>query len=177
MAVRPLEPDEPRREIPNPGYSDDDGSTPAAVAEALAGYAVDPGPGRYRAIAALQATRVLVPVVAILGDVEYDEHGHAHDKSSEMATVLTTAPDGRTGMLAFTSMATMAAWDPQARPVATALQSAAASGIQDGAAALVLDLAGPHQLVIEGPELTYVADGLRLIQVDGGWAWARVAGD
>lgn len=174
MAVRPLTPDEPRREIPNPGYADDDGSTPGAVGAALAAYAADPGLGRYQLIAALQATRVLVPVVAILGDVEYDEHGHAHDKSSEMATVLTTAPDGRTGMLAFTSMATMAAWDPQARPVASTLQTAAASGIQDGAAALVIDLAGPQQLVVEGEELAYVADGLRLIQVDGGWAWAKV---
>ena len=174
MAVRPLSPDEPRREIPNPGYVDDDGSTPAAVATALAAFTADPVLGRYQAIAALQAARVLVPVVAILGEVEFDEHGHAHDKSSEMATVLTTAPDGRTGMLAFTSMATMAAWDPQARPVASTLQTAAASGIQDGAAALVIDLAGPQQLVIEGAELTYVADGLRLIQVDGGWAWARV---
>ena len=174
MAVRPLSPDEPRREVPNPGYSDDDGSTPVAVAEALSAYAADPGLGRYQLIAALQAARVLVPVVAILGEVEYDERGHAHDKSSDMATVLTTAPDGRTGMLAFTSMATMAAWDPQARPVATALQTAAASGVQDGAAALVLDLAGPAQLVIDGPELSYVADGLRLVRVDDGWAWAKV---
>lgn len=174
MVVKPVAPGEPRREIPNPGYSDDDGTTPAAVAAALSGYADDPAMGRYRVIAALQSTRVLVPVVAILGEVEYDEHGHAHDKSSDMATVLTTAPDGRTGMLAFTSLATMAAWDARARPVATTLQTAAASAIQDGAAALVVDLAGPHQLVIEGEELTYVAEGLRLIQIDDAWAWAQV---
>lgn len=174
MAVQPLRPDEPRREIPNPGFADDDGSTPVVLAEALAEYAKDPLIGRYRALAALQASRVLVPVVAILGEVEYDEHGHAHDKSSDMATVLTTAADGRTGMLAFTSMQTMAAWDPQARPVATTLQIAATSGIQDGAAALVIDLAGPQQLVIEGDELGYVADGLRLIRVDDSWAWAQV---
>lgn len=174
MVVNPIVPGEPRREIPNPGYADDDGSAPATVVAGLAAYAADPILGRYRAIAALQAARVLVPVVAILGEVDYDEHGHAHDKSSDMATVLTTAPDGRTGMLAFTSLATMAAWDPQARPVATTVQTAAASGLQDGAAALVVDLAGPHQLVIDGDELTYVAEGLRLIQVDGGWAWARI---
>ena len=174
--MQPLRPDEPRREIPNPGFGDDDGSTPAAVATALRAYAQEPLDGRYQVVAALQASRVLVPVVAILGEVEYDEHGHAHDKSSDMATVLTTAPDGRKGMLAFTSMDTMGAWDPQARPVASTLQIAAASGIQDGASALVVDLAGPHQLVIEGDELTYVADGLRLIRVDDGWAWARVGG-
>lgn len=176
MPVQPPSPDEPRREIPNPGFADDDGSTPGVVAEALAVFAQNPAGGRHQVLAALQASRVLVPVVAILGEVEYDERGHAHDKSSDMATVLTTAPDGRTGMLAFTSMETMAAWDPEARPVASSLQIAAASGIQDGASALVLDLAGPHQIVIDGDELGYVADGLRLIRVDDAWAWARIEG-
>lgn len=145
--------------------------------EALAEYARDPFAGRYQLIAALQGARVLAPVVALLGEVEYNErdgHSHVHEKTSDMATVLTTAPDGRTGMLAFTSLQAMAAWDPQARPVATSLQIAAASGIQDGASALVLDLAGPQQLIIEGDDLTYVADGLRLIRIDDGWAWAQV---
>jgi hypothetical protein len=174
VPFEPLRPDEPRREIVATEFSGDDGTTPVTVAEALSAYAQEPVLGRYQVIASLQATRVLVPVVAILGEVEYDEHGHAHDKTSDMATVLTTAPDGRTGMLAFTSLETMAAWDAQARPVASSLQIAAASGIQDGAAALVIDLAGPQQLVIEGVELTYVAEGLRLIRVDDGWAWAQV---
>lgn len=175
MPFEPLRPGEPLREIIATEFSDDDGSTPTVVAEALAAFGEEPLIGRYQVIAALQASRVLVPVVAILGEVEYDEHGHAHDKTSDMATVLTTAPDGRTGMLAFTSMETMAAWDPKARPVASSLQVAAASGLQDGAAALVVDLAGPRQIVIEGDELTYIADGLRLVRVDEGWAWARVA--
>lgn len=176
MAVQPLTPDEPRREIPNPGFADDDGSTPAAVVEALAAYAKEPLGGRYRVIAALAASRVLVPVVALLGEVEYDQQGLAHDKSSDMATVLMTAPDGRTGMLAFTSMETMTTWDPGARPVASSLRIAAASALQDGAVALVIDLAGPQQIVIDGDELTYVAEGLRLVRVDETWAWAQLGG-
>ncbi|HWU32586.1 MAG TPA: SseB family protein [Marmoricola sp.] len=175
MPFEPLKPGESLREIPNPGFSGDDGSTAAAVTSALAAFAQDPA-ARYQVLAAVQASRVLVPVVAILGEVEHDEHGHAREKTSDMATVLITAPDGRTGMLAFTSMDAMAAWDPQARPVAAELRTAAASGIQDGASALILDLAGPQQLVIEGDELTYVADGLRLIRVDESWAWAQLEG-
>lgn len=174
MPFQPLKPGEPLREIIDPGFSNDDGTTPAAVASAMQVYAQNPSLGRYQVIAALQATRVLVPVVAILGEVEYDEHGHAHDKTSDMATVLTTAPDGRTGMLAFTSMAAMQAWDPDARPVAATLQTAAASGVQDGASALVIDLAGPQQVVIEGDELRFVAEGLRLVRIDDAWAWAHV---
>ena len=57
------------------------------------------------------------PVVAVLGEVEHDDAGLAHDKSSDMATVLMTSPDGRRGLLAFTCSATMSRWDPAARPV------------------------------------------------------------
>ena len=47
-------------------------------------------------------TRLLVPVVAILGEVEHDEQGLAHDKTSDMAAVLMTGRDGRKALLAFT---------------------------------------------------------------------------
>ena len=50
----------------------------------------------------LQQARLLVPVVAVAGEVEVDEQGLAHDKSSDMATVLLTGRDGRTALLAFT---------------------------------------------------------------------------
>jgi hypothetical protein len=94
-------------------------------------------------LAALQGSRVLVPVMAVLGEVEYDDAGLAHDKTSDMATVLITGRDGRTALLAFTSMQSLAAWNPQARPVAVELRKAALSAIQDNAAAIVVDVAGP----------------------------------
>ncbi len=43
-----------------------------------------------------------MPVVALLGEVEHDEQGLAHDKTSDMAAVLMTGRDGRTALLAFT---------------------------------------------------------------------------
>ena len=50
-----------------------------------------------------------MPVVALLGEVEYDDAGLARDKSSDMATVLLTAPDGRRALLAFSGMEAMRA--------------------------------------------------------------------
>ena len=67
-------------------------------------------------LAVLAGSRLLVPVVALLGEVEYDDAGLAHDKSSDMATVLLTAPDGRRALLAFSGTDAMRAWDPEARP-------------------------------------------------------------
>ena len=168
----------PRR-IAEPEFPDDDGSAAAAVTEALATYDADPATGRAPALAALQDSRVLVPVVAHLGEVEIDERGLAHDKTSDMATVLTTGRDGRTALLSFTSSATMRAWNPQARPVAVSARQAARAALQDGADALLVDLAGPVLLAVEGDDLRDLAAGLELRRVTGpsgeGWGWTTPA--
>lgn len=161
------------RVIPDPGFANDDGSADPAVADALAAWAGGRG-SRAEALAALQYSRVLVPVMAVLGEVEYDEDGLAHDKTSDMATVLITGRDGRTALLAFTSTESLNAWSPEARPVAVELSKAAASAVQDGAAALVVDVAGPVPFPVEDADLAALAEGLELLRVDGGWGWAKV---
>lgn len=166
------------REIPDPGFADDDGRVDTEVAAALTAYDAAPG-DRVRALAAtaaLQDSRVLVPVVAVLGDVEVDEQGLAHDKSSDMAAVLMTGRDGRTALLAFTGTGPLRAWDPAARPVPVTLADAAASAVQDGAAALLVDVAGPVLFAVEGDDLARLAAGERLLRLaDGGWGWAGTA--
>ena len=108
-------------------YPDDTGEASPRLAAALAGYAVDET--RYPdVLAALGAARLLVPVVAVLGEVETGADGLAHDKSSDMATVLLQGADGRAALLAFTSTDTLAAWNPEGRPVAVPTRTAAALG-------------------------------------------------
>lgn len=163
------------REIPDPGFAGDDGAVDPEVAAALAAYDGAPQ-DRARALAAtaaLQDSRVLVPVVAVLGEVEHDAQGLAHDKSSDMAAVLMTGRDGRTALLAFSGAAPMRAWDPQARPVPVTLADAAAAAVQDGASALLVDVAGPVLFALEGDDLARLAAGERLLRLaDGGWGWA-----
>lgn len=167
---------EMERVIPDPGFADDAGSASPVVSAALAAYR-DGTSGATTTLAVLQESRVLVPVVAVLGEVEYDENGLAHDKTSDMATVLITGRDGRTALLAFTSTDALTAWNPESRPVAVELRKAALSAIQDGAAALLIDVAGPVQFVIEGEDLQALAEGLSLVRIDGAWGWVRVATD
>lgn len=162
--------DEPRRVIPDSGFSGDDGAVPPGVAAALAAH--DRGEATYAAtLAVLQRARVLVPVVAVAGEVEVDEQGLARDKSSDMATVLLTGRDGRTALLAFTGTGPLRAWDPRARPVPVATALAARSATQEGADALVIDVAGPVRFVIEGEDLTAVAAGWTLARVGDRTAW------
>ncbi|MGN6250946.1 MAG: SseB family protein [Marmoricola sp.] len=163
-----------RRTLPDPGFAGDNGSVDPGVAGALAGWARGTTP-YVEALAVLQRSRVLVPVVAVLGEVELDEHGRAHDKTSDMATVLLTGPDGRRGLLAFTGSGPLTAWDPQARPVPVALADAARAALQDDADALLVDVAGPTRFVIEEQAMTALAAGHLLVRVDDGWAWAQPA--
>lgn len=160
-------------------FPDDHGEQPAEVAAALATYArSDRGAdARAAVLAALQPSRLLVPVVAMLGEVEHDERGLAHDKSSDMAAVLLTGADGRLALLAFTGSAPLGAWRADARPVAVPTRVAARSALQDGAAALVVDVAGPVPFVVEGEDLTALAAGWTLARVDGRSAWLAPGGD
>ncbi len=96
--------------------SDDDGSAPPALLEVL---------GRFRAGAATQAgvvdvirrSRLLVPLVAEVGEFGADGTGLVHDKSAELAIVTVEGPDGRSVLPAFSSGAALRQWNPKARPV------------------------------------------------------------
>jgi hypothetical protein len=156
-------------------YVDDDGSADAALATALQQY--DAGAAPYPAVlAALVDARLLVPVVAMLGEVEVGDDGLARDKSSDMAAVLLTGADGRLALLAFTDLTALGRWNPEARPVPVAAHLAAATAVQEGADALVLDVAGPRTFVLGGDDLQRVAAGWRPVRLeDGGWAWLGAA--
>lgn len=158
------------RRIPDPGFADDDGAADPGLAAALAAHDGSAG-GRAEVMAALIGSRLLVPVVAILGEVEVDADGLTHDKTSDMAAVLLTGGDGRLALLAFTSTASLAAWNPEARPVPVTARAAALSAVQEDAAALLVDVAGPHRLVIEGDDLTAVASGWTLARAGDLVAW------
>lgn len=163
------------RSIPDPGFAGDDGSAPVEVSAALAAYAADPDARHSAALAVLQHARLLVPVVAVLGEVEHDEQGLAHDKTSDMATVLMTGRDGRTALLAFTGREQMERWDPHARPVPVTAAKAAEAARQDGADAIVVDVAGPSMFVVQGEDLELLASGATLVEISGRYGWARPA--
>ena len=131
-----------RRLLAGAGAPDDTGAADPALAAALAAYAEDPA-REPEVLAALADARLLVPVVAELGESETGPDGLARDKSSDMATVLMRGPDGRLALLAFTGLEAMQRWDPDARPVPVPARTAALAALQDGAEALLIDLAGP----------------------------------
>jgi hypothetical protein len=169
-------PGDPGRRIPDPGFAGDTGADDPVLRAALTAYAADPE-RHLDVFAALQGTRLLVPVVAVLAEAEVDDAGLTHDKTSDMATALLTGRDGRRALLAFTGLDTLAAWRPDARPVPVAATLAARSAIQEGASALVVDVAGPAAYAVEGELLEGLARGWVLARTDQGPAWVAPAGD
>ncbi|MEV5989691.1 SseB family protein [Streptomyces sp. NPDC052051] len=151
--------------IPDPGFSDDDGSADPRLSAALAAWAEDRtavGP----VLEALKGTRVLVPVVAVLGEVFGEsEDGHhckgaglRREKTSEMAVPSLKAGD-RTALPAFTSTDALALWDPAARPVAVPLEQAIHAAIHEKADTLLLDMSGPVPFELTGTALLALAEG------------------
>ncbi|MFE9858270.1 SseB family protein [Streptomyces sp. NPDC005780] len=146
-----------QKNIPDPGYSDDDGTADPALTAALAAWAEDRkavGP----VLEALKGARLLVPVVAVLGEVEEDEKGLRREKTSDMAVPTLQAGDRR-ALPAFTSTASLARWDPQARPVAVPLHQALQAAAHEKADTVVLDLAGPVAFELAGSALRALAEG------------------
>lgn len=163
-----------QKRLLGPGFPDDTGEAPPALVAAATAYAAD-RTAYVEVLAALTTCRLLVPVVAVLGEVEVDEQGLAHDKTSDMAAVLLTGADGRLALLAFSGTAAMAQWDPAARPVPVPARVAAQSAVQEGAAALLVDVAGPVRLVVEGEDLHALAAGWTLARVGDQRAWIAPA--
>ena len=161
-------------------FQGDDGAADPAVLAALAAYAAGQG-SEHAALNALAGSRLLVPVVAVLteeasGDAEAAEgteaaegseteaagHGPGsglrREKSTEMALPTLIGRDGRAAVLAFTSLDALTRWRPDARPVAVPAARAWRAGAEE-ASAVVIDVAGPVPVTVDGARLAALAAG------------------
>ncbi len=148
------------RELPpTSAFARDDGSADPAVAAALAAHGAGTGT-LADVVAALAGTRVLVPVLAELeaaGTVQVGGHAHTVDKEASAGIVALQAPDGRTALPVFSSVAAMAAWRADARPVPTEVARAALSAVDEGWELLVLDAGGPVTALLPRPAVWALA--------------------
>jgi SseB protein N-terminal domain len=133
----------------NPGgqqFRGDRGGADPLLTAALAEYQAGRG-SEQAALGALAAARLLVPVIADQGD-----------KDSEMVLPTLIGRDGRPAVLAFTSLDALARWRPDARPVPAEADRVWRAAVADGCA-VVIDVAGPVPLAVEGARLAALAAG------------------
>ncbi|MFF1878771.1 SseB family protein [Leifsonia sp. NPDC058230] len=140
-------------------FGDDDGDAPPELLAALASFhAGDAGPEAV--VDAVRGSRLLIPLVAQLGEAGTNEHGVAVDKSQELAIVTVAGPDGRTVLPVFSSVAAMGAWNPQARPVPADGSRVALAAASEDTELVVLDPTSETEFVIRRPALWAIAQGL-----------------
>lgn len=131
-------------------FVDDDGSADQALARALRDFAEDIT-DLEPVVAALAPARVLVPVVAVLGETEQTAAGLTTDKNADMALVLLRSPGGQPALPVFTCLEALRRWNSSARPVPVHTRRAALSAVDEGCDVMVIDPAGPVTAVLNRP--------------------------
>lgn len=136
----------------------DTGEADPVVTAALDAYGRGQG-GEHDALTAVAGARLLVPVVAVPAGGNPVPAGHAGaEKETEMVLPTLVGNDGRKAVIAFTGVETIRRWNPEARPVPFP-----AASVWEYAAheqnAVVIDVAGPVPLVVEGARLAALARG------------------
>jgi hypothetical protein len=144
-------------------FRDDNGSAEPRVAAALAAFGSGQG-SEHAALTALAGSRLLVPIVAVAAgsDGEPASPGHARadggDSGAEMSLPTLVGRDGRRAIPVFTCMAALAMWRQQARPVPAVAAQVWRAAAED-ACAVVVDIAGPVPIAIDGARLAALAEG------------------
>jgi hypothetical protein len=140
--------------------SDDDGSAPERLIEALRRYR-SRELGESEVLDALRESRLLIPLVAHLGEAGENDHGVTIDKSQELSIITVAGPDGRNVLPVFTSVASMGHWNPKARPVPATAERVALAAASEQTDLVVLDPTSDTEFVIRRPALWALAQGKR----------------
>jgi SseB protein N-terminal domain len=153
-------------------YRDDHGDADPAVAAALEAYAAGLG-GEHAVLVALADSRLLIPVVSVLADMVSADTvqaarasdpavvpggTNAGDKRSEVAVPSLVGHDGRLALVAFTCADSLRRWQPGARPVPVPASGVFQTAVAESSA-VVIDVAGPVPVTIEGTRLAALAAG------------------
>jgi hypothetical protein len=146
----------------------DTGGADPAVTAALAAYAAGAAT-EHAVLTAVAASRLLVPVVAVLAEASADaaappapaseRFGAGSEKETEMALPTLIGNDGRKAVIAFTGTGTVRRWRADARPVPVPAARLWPAVAAEQADAVVIDVAGPVPLVVEGARLRALASG------------------
>lgn len=135
------------RSLASPQFPGDDGvADPRFRALLEAGRADE-------ALRLLPSIRVFGAVLAVADEVAED----GTDKSSHMAVVSMVNATGEKGLLAFTGIDSLTAWDPAGRPVPAWGIDAVRAALEDQADALVIDVAGPCRIAVPRSILDEIA--------------------
>ncbi|CAG7845834.1 hypothetical protein USB125703_02113 [Pseudoclavibacter triregionum] len=139
-------------------FAGDDGTTPPEYAAALAAF--QDGQGESEAVVdALRGARLMVPLLAELGEEGLSESGRVVDKQADLSIVTVAGPDGRRVLPVFSSVEALQRWRPEARPVPVEAVRAAVAAVDDDTQLLVVDPGSPGEFGLRRPAVWALAKG------------------
>lgn len=139
--------------------SSDDGSAPERLIESLRRFRAHEV-GEAEVVDALRDARLLIPLVAHLGEAGENESGQVVDKSQELSIVTVTGPDGRTVLPVFSSVAAMSGWNAMARPIPADGVRVALAAASEQTDVVVLDPTSDTEFAVRRPALWAIAQSL-----------------
>lgn len=140
---------------PNPN-ANDDGSADPKLIQAIANFHDEIG-SIEQVFEALSEARVLIPLVANLGESGEGSHGQKVDKSAELSIVSVSTPDGQVGIPVFSSVSAMSTWRNEARPVPSDMPRVALAAASENATRVILDPGSPTEFVLRRPAIAAMA--------------------
>ena len=140
-------------------WDDDDGTAPERLLEALRRFRAGEL-GQADVVDAVRESRLLIPLIAELGDSGHNAHGHLVDKSQELSIVTVAGPDGRTVLPVFTSAEAMQRWNPTARPVPAQAERVAVAAASENTDLVVVDPTADTEFVLRRSALAAIAQSL-----------------
>ena len=147
------------REFESNSWSADDGSAPPELIDAIESFKSEQA-SLAKVVDTLRNHRLLVPLLARLGESGEGVHGQTVDKSADLAIVTVQTPDEQTGLPAFTSVAAMSRWNPQARPVPTDAVKIALAAAAEQTNRIIIDPGSPTEIALRRPAIEAIAQSL-----------------
>ena len=140
-------------------FADDDGKAPAKLVEAIKKFRAEEV-GAEVVVDQIRVSRLLVPLLANLGESEEGAHGHKVDKSAELSIVTVKSPDDQDSLVVFSSVECMNRWNRESRPVPTDAIRVSLAAASQMSTRIVLDPGSETEFVVRRPAIARIAQSL-----------------
>ena len=143
-------------------FSDDDGSARKELLLAISQFRLGEI-GIEDVIDEIRISRLLIPLIAQLGEAEVGANGLVVDKSADLAIVTVKSPDDQDSLVVFSSVSAMGLWNKTARPVPSDAVRVALAAATEMNTRVVLDPGSDSEFVIRRPAIAAIAQNLKWI--------------
>jgi hypothetical protein len=143
-------------------FSNDDGQAPPKLVQTIAFFRAGEV-GAEAVVDQIRVSRLLVPLLANLGESEDGAHGLKVDKSADLSIVTVKSPDDQDSLVVFSSVQAMTAWNKSSRPVPTDAIRVCLAAASQMSTRVVLDPGSDTEFVLRRPVIAKIAQSLAWI--------------